>query len=78
MSLHKAKQKGLKFTQGKKYPIFAEENLGGNIIYKTKDDANKEVKVSAEYFTAAAISNQSKDIDLWSRYSVESDVPDLR
>jgi hypothetical protein len=79
MSLHKAKQKGLKFTQGKKYPILAEENLGaGNLIYKTRDDLNKEVKVSAEYFTVAAASNQNKDIDLWSRYSVESDVPDLR
>lgn len=78
MSLHKAKQKGLKFTQGKKYPIFAEENLGGNIIYKTKDDTSKEVKVSAEYFTAAFISNESKDIDIWSKYSVESGAPDLR
>lgn len=78
MALHKAKQKGLKFTQGKKYPIFEEENLGGNLLYKTKDDSNKDVKVSAEYFTAAFTSENSKEIDLWGRYSVESDVPDIR
>jgi hypothetical protein len=78
MSLHKAKQKNLKFTQGKKYPILGEENLGGNLLYKTKDDSDQEVRVSAEYFTAAIASGNSKEIDLWSRYSTESEVPDIR
>lgn len=79
MSLHKAKQKGLKFTQGKKYPIYSEENMGSTIIYKTIDDTNKEVKVSAEYFSASSVAaSDSKEIDLWSRYSVQNEVPDIR
>lgn len=79
MSLHKAKQKGLKFTQGKKYPICSEENMGSTIIYCTIDDSDKEVKVSSEYFSAAPVAASSnKDIDLWSRYNIDSEVPDIR
>jgi hypothetical protein len=79
MALHKAKQKGLKFTQGKKYPIFSEQNMGSAIVYKTIDDSNNEVSVSSEYFSAAAISGSSNsEVDLWSRYNVENEVPHLR
>lgn len=79
MALHKAKQKGLRFTQGKKYPIYSEENMGSTIIYKTIDDTSKEVKVSAEYFSASPIAaSNSKEIDLWGRYSFENEVPDIR
>lgn len=82
MALHKAKQKGLKFTQGKKYPVYSEENMGSTVVYKTIDDLNREVTVSAEYFSASPISagagGGSKEIDLWSRYNVENEVPDIR
>jgi hypothetical protein len=87
----KAKQKGLKFTMGKKYPIYSESSMGSTIVYKTKDDSGKEVDVSAEYFVAVGTGvsqedegpkyvgaeNQKDEINLWGRYE-QVDMPDIR
>lgn len=87
----KAKQKGLKFTSGKKYPIYSESSIGSMVVYKTTDDTGKEVDVSSEYFIAvgAGISEQDDapnyvgaeqqkdEINLWGRYE-QVDMPDIR
>lgn len=88
----KVKQKGLKFTVGKKYPIYSEESLSATIIYSTEDDSSKEVKVSAEYFVAigaglvdiqeepkyVGAENQKQEINLWGNYDTQMEMPDLR
>lgn len=91
LALHKAKQKGLRFTVGKRYPIFSEDSFGGTITYNTKDDGGKEVNVSAEYFVAmgsglmqqddgptyVGAENQREEINLWRGYE-QVDMPDIR
>jgi hypothetical protein len=87
----KAKQKGLKFTIGKRYPIYSESSLGTTILYKTTDDAGKDVDVSAEYFMAVGTGlsmeedspryvgadNNQEDINLWGNFE-SAEVPDIR
>jgi hypothetical protein len=48
----KASQKGLKFTKGKKYPVYSESSMGTTVVYKTTDDAGRDVDISSEYFVA--------------------------
>lgn len=85
-------QKGLKFTMGKKYPIYSEESMGGTVIYNTTDDSGKNVKISAEYFVAigaglieedsgptyVGAENQKDEINLWGRNAEQIDMPDIR
>jgi hypothetical protein len=91
IGLHKVMQKGLKFTSGKKYPIYAEESMGSTIIYSTIDDSGKEVKISSQYFVAigsglfeedapkyVGAENQKDEINLWSNYEQQVDMPDIR
>jgi hypothetical protein len=91
LALHKAQQKGLKFTVGKKYPIYSETSLGTTIVYKTTDDRGKDVDVSSEYFMAVGAGlmeqdsgptyvgaeNQKEEINLWRSYE-SVDMPDIR
>ncbi|NBP02618.1 MAG: hypothetical protein EBU90_21355 [Proteobacteria bacterium] len=87
----KVRQKGLKFTMGRKYPVYSEESLGSTLVYNTTDDSGKDVKVSAEYFVAvgAGLSqedegpkyvgaeNQKEEINLWGNYE-RTEMPDIR
>lgn len=89
----KAKQKGLKFTMGKRYPVYSESSMGTTILYKTTDDSGRDVDVSSEYFMAVgaglsmeeenspkyvgAESGSSEDINLWGNYE-SAEVPDIR
>lgn len=87
----KAAQKGLKFTKGRKYPIYSEDSFGGTITYSTTDDRGKEVNVSAEYFVAVGAGltqqdegptyvgaeNQKEEINLWGNYE-RTEMPDIR
>lgn len=87
----KVKQKGLKFTIGRKYPVYSEESLGSTLVYNTTDDSGKDVKVSAEYFVAvgAGLSqedegpkyvgaeHQKEEINLWGNYE-RTEMPDIR
>jgi hypothetical protein len=87
----KVKQKGLKFTMGRKYPVYSEESLGSTLVYSTTDDSGKEVKVSAEYFVAVGTGlsqeneapkyvgaeNQKEEINLWNNYE-RTEMPDIR
>lgn len=91
VGLHKARQKGLRFTPGKKYPIYSEESLGSTLVYTSSDDSGKEVKVNAEYFVAigtglieqdsgpkyVGAENQSEEINLWNNYE-QIDMPEIR
>ncbi len=91
LSEFKAKQKGLRFTVGKRYPIYSEESAGGMIIYKTTDDAGKEISVSSEYFIVVGTGvsmqedvpnyvgaeNQKEEINLWGQYETV-EMPDIR
>lgn len=46
------KQKGLQLTPDKKYPVFGERPSpnGVNVVYKIKDDRDREIEVSDIYF----------------------------
>lgn len=91
LALHKARQKGLSFTVGKKYPIFSESSLGTTVVYKTVDDKGKELDVSSEYFVAigaglaqqddgpsyVGAENQKEEINLWGSYE-QVDMPEIR
>jgi len=90
LALHKANQKGLKFTVGKKYPVYSEDSLGSTITYNTTDDRGKDVNVSSEYFVAigsglmeqegptyVGAENQKQEINLWGNYE-RTDMPDIR
>lgn len=91
LALHKAQQKGLKFTVGKKYPIYSESSMGTTVVYKTTDDRGRDVDVSAEYFMAVGAGlmqqddgptyvgaeNQKDEINLWGNYE-SSEMPDIR
>jgi hypothetical protein len=94
LTLHKAQQAGLKFTQGKAYPIYEEETIGTppvtKTLYTTKDDSGKEIQVSAEYFTMPSTGKLSfedqmvgdgpaEGIDLWGNTNaVQTEMPSLR
>lgn len=87
----KAAQKGLKFTKGKKYPVYSESSMGTSVVYKTLDDVGKEVQVSSEYFVAVGTGlvkqddeptyvgaeGQTEEINLWGRYE-HTEMPDIR
>lgn len=87
----KVRQKGLRFTVGKRYPIYSEESMGSALIYKTTDDSKKEVSVSSEYFVAVGAGlvqqdaeptyvgaeNNKEEINLWRSYE-QTDMPDIR
>ena len=87
----KVSQKGLKFTMGRKYPVYSEESLGSTLVYSTTDDSGKEVKVSAEYFVAVGVGlsqegeaakyvgaeNQKEEVNLWRNYE-RTEMPDIR
>ncbi|NBT59757.1 hypothetical protein EBT16_13335, partial [bacterium] len=91
LALHKAQQKGLKFTVGNKYPIYSESSMGTTVVYKTTDDRGRDVDVSSEYFMAVGsgliqqddgptyvgAENQKDEINLWGKYE-SSDMPDIR
>lgn len=85
----KIEQKGYKFTVGKKYSIFSEKSLGGNIIYQTKDDTGREVEVTAECFIVPPVGlsfdeepqyygENSQDVDLWKNVRTEENMPEIR
>lgn len=87
----KVRQKGLKFTMGKKYPVYSEESVGSTLVYNTVDDSGKDVKVSAEYFVAigsglaqvddgptyVGAENQKEEVNLWGNYETV-EMPDIR
>ena len=87
----KVRQKGLKFTMGKKYPVYSEESVGSTLVYNTVDDSGKDVKVSAEYFVAigsglveqdegpryVGAENRKEEVNLWGNYETV-DMPDIR
>jgi hypothetical protein len=92
ISEFKARQKGLKFTKGKKYPIYSESSMGSTVVYKTTDDAGRDVDISSEYFVAVGsgliqqeegptyvgAENQREEINLWARHEISTDMPDIR
>lgn len=87
----KARQKGLRFTMGKKYPIYSESSLGTTVVYKTTDDSGRDVDVSSEYFVAigsglveqdegpryVGAEDRREEINLWGRYE-STEMPDIR
>jgi hypothetical protein len=87
----KAKQKGLKFTSGRQYPVWSEKSMGTTLLYATTDDAGRDVDVSAEYFVAigtglvqqdegpkyVGAEDRKEEINLWGNYE-SGDVPDIR
>lgn len=91
LSEFKAKQKGLKFTKGRKYPIYSESSMGTTVVYKTNDDSGREVDISSEYFVAigaglmqqddgptyVGAENQKEEVNLWGRYE-QTEMPDIR
>jgi hypothetical protein len=91
LSEAKARQKGLRFTMGKRYPIYSEESMGSTVVYKTTDDSGKIVSVSSEYFVAigsglaaqdegpkyVGAENQKEEINLWGNYE-SVDMPEIR
>lgn len=91
MGEFKARQKGLKFTKGRKYPIYSESSMGTTIVYRTTDDSGKDTDISSEYFVAigaglmqqedapsyVGAENQRDEINLWRNYE-NMDMPDLR
>lgn len=91
LALHKAQQKGLKFTVGKRYPVYSEESMGSAVLYDTTDDRGRDVKVSSEYFMAVGAGlmqqddgptyvgaeNQRDEINLWGNIE-QVDMPDIR
>lgn len=87
----KVEQKGYKFTVGKKYSIFSEKSLGGNMVYVTKDDTGREVEVGADCFIVPPVglsfdaeepqyfgASGNSDVDLWKNVRTEDQMPDIR
>lgn len=86
----KVDQKGYKFTQGKRYPIYSEKSIGMGVVnYSTKDDTGKEVEVNSECFVVpsmglsfneeAPIPGAAKnEVDLWKNNAVHESMPDIR
>ena len=91
LSEFKANQKGLKFTKGRKYPIYSESSMGTTVVYKTTDDSGREIDISSEYFVAVGAGliqqdegpvyvgaeNQKEEINLWGRYE-STEMPEIR
>jgi hypothetical protein len=93
LHLHQAKQKNLRFTVNKKYPIFEKRNApNGGELFVTQDDTGREQIVSDIYFVPASI-NLLADKELnfsetkeekdggnlfWGNASNETGMPDLR
>lgn len=89
---HKNKQKGLKFSIGKKYPIYEEKSLGvgGIMNYVTKDDSGKEVEVGSDSFVVPTqglafnddgpryFGEADVEPNIWGNVQTEDNVPDLR
>lgn len=87
----KAKQKGLKFTVGKKYPIYSESSMGTTVVYKTTDDSGRDIDVSSEYFVAigtglvaqdegpryVGAEDRKEEINLWRNFE-STEMPDIR
>ena len=93
MHLHQAKQKNLKFTMNKKYPIFERKAApnGGELLV-TQDDVGRDQILSDVYFVPANI-NLIADKELnfsetreekdggnlyWGNASMDNGMPDLR
>ncbi len=49
------KQKSLRFTEDKKYPVFKEQELPIGVAYTTLDDTGREQLISDKYFVPANI-----------------------
>lgn len=91
MSEFKASQKGLRFTKGRKYPIYSESSMGSTVVYKTTDDLGRDVEISSEYFVAigagliqqdegpvyVGAETQKEEINLWGKYE-NTEMPDIR
>lgn len=93
MHLHTAKQKNLRFTVNKKYPIFEKRpSPNGGEIFITQDDVGREQMVSDVYFVPANI-NLIADRELgfsetkeekdggnlyWGNAATDPGMPDLR
>ena len=90
LNKHKMEQKGYKLTVGKKYPIYSEKKGLGTINYVTKDDAGKEIEISAECFVVSSmglsfqedesqiVGGNSCEINLWKNMQVQDQMPDIR
>lgn len=52
-NLHEAKQKGMRFTVGKKYPVYDLEVSGMGQVITVVDDAGEQQVVNDKYFVAA-------------------------
>ena len=88
----KIQQRGLKFTLGKKYPIYEEKSLGvgGIMNYLTKDDSGKEVEIGSDCFVVPTqglafedegpryFGESNREPDIWGNVKVEDNMPDLR
>ena len=93
LHLHQAKQKNLRFTTNKKYPIFEKRPApNGGELFVTQDDTGREQIISDVYFVPANI-NLVADRELnfsetpeqkdggnlyWGNASNEPGMPDLR
>lgn len=93
MHLHTARQKNLRFTVNKKYPIFEKRpSPNGGEIFVTQDDNGREQMISDVYFVPANINliadkelgfsetKQEKDGGnlYWGSASSDPGMPDLR
>lgn len=93
LHLHQAKQKNLRFTVNKKYPIFERKSApNGGELFVTQDDNGREQVVSDVYFVPANInliadkelnfseSKEEKDGGnlYWGNASSDPGMPDLR
>jgi hypothetical protein len=86
----KVEQKGYKFTVGRKYPIFSEKSLAGQVNYITKDDSGREVEVGADCFIVPPIGlsfddpgpqyfgEANEEVNLWKNVSVDDNMPEIR
>jgi len=88
----KNKQKGLKFSMGKKYPIYEEKSLGvgGIMNYVTKDDSGKEVEVGSDSFVVPTkglafnddgpryFGEADSEPNIWGNIQTQDNIPDVR
>ena len=93
LHLHEAKQKGLRLTMDKKYPVYLKRSstLGGE-MFLIQDDTGKEQEVSDKYFIPGnttlfgdkelGFSESPKERDggnlYWGNANHEPDMPDVR
>lgn len=92
LHMHQAKQKNLRFTMNKKYPIFEKKPApNGGEIFLTQDDTGREITVSDVYFVPGNInlvadkelnfseSPEEKDGgNLYWGNAIDNGMPDLR